>query len=135
MIAKLLTALLSSLVLSISLAMLTYSNYLGFWSLFIVYLMYSGPVYVLGGVPISLLLDRFLVKLMSHYERRKYAIQLIIYSIAGIFITFIFLFMLSNGKYIIDPHKDVNWLYVIGILAALLYLHIQEIILNVKKSA
>lgn len=83
---RVIVALLSAIIFSIILSYISYTPiserepntwYESFGSLVTVYLLFSVPAYLLGGVPVSLFIDRYV---------KKGIIKLLFYLIAGFFV-------------------------------------------------
>ncbi|TQK74522.1 hypothetical protein FB479_101118 [Brevibacillus sp. AG162] len=141
MIRKILIALVSSAILCLSLAFLNYTpeidrepnvHYLSFISLVMIYLIYATPVYILLGVPCSLLIDIIRRKIKISNSLFKYFFEVVAYLISGILAIFLTLILLSGGKILLDI-TDARGLFQLGAIASLLYYHIYIMSYLVKR--
>ncbi|TKI56350.1 hypothetical protein E8L90_13250 [Brevibacillus antibioticus] len=144
MIRKILIALVSSVIFCLSLAFLNYTpendrepnvHYFSFASLVMIYLLYATPVYLLLGVPISLVIDIVKRKIRISNSIFKYVFEVVVYLISGILAIFLTLIVLSGGKILLDI-TDARRLFQLGAIASLLYYHIyiMSFLLKGKKS-
>ncbi|OUQ86500.1 hypothetical protein B5G50_21445 [Brevibacillus brevis] len=141
MIRKILIALVSSVIFCLSLAFLNYTpeidrepnvQYFSFVSLVMIYLIYATPVYLLLGVPSSLVIDIIKRKIKISNSLFKYVFEVVVYLISGILATFIFLLVLSGGKILLDL-TNTRGFFQLGAMASLLYYHIYIISYLVKR--
>ncbi|MBO8165028.1 MAG: hypothetical protein H0Z34_15185 [Brevibacillus sp.] len=141
MIRKIIVALLSSVVFSLSLAVAAYTPaferepntyYFSFLSLVMIYLTYAAPVYLLGGVPCCILIDMVERNMNISHVFRKYFFHIAAYTIAGMLTTFIFLLVLSGGK-VFDELLDSSGFFLFGVIASLLYYHLYLISFFITK--
>ncbi|CAM3642486.1 hypothetical protein EDM52_16610 [Brevibacillus invocatus] len=95
MLVKFISALISSLLCCAILAMMQYTPvserqsdtyYFSFSSLLFIYLIYATPVYVLGGIPFSILIERITGKLLHYSRILPFLINLILYASSGMFL-------------------------------------------------
>jgi hypothetical protein len=135
---KLMIAIIASLILSVSISSYSYipvakqqpgTIYWSFLGLIIIFLIYSAPVYILGGIPFSILIDIILSKLKKVGSIVRYLISVLLYGLAGVLSTLVLLFIVSNGKSI----NEGIYLYYIGIVAAELYLHLSILINQISR--
>lgn len=144
MIRKILIALVSSVIFCLSLVFLNYTpeidrepnvHYLSFISLVMIYLIYATPVYLLLGVPCSLLIDIIRRKIKISNSLFKYFFEVVAYLFSGILAIFLTLIVLSGGKILLDI-IGARELFQLGAIASLLYYHIyiMSFLLKGKKS-
>src|SRR5690625_3345078 len=67
--------------------------YFSFYESFFFSLFFVGPVYLILGLPVSIVIDLFIAKLTNYSRWLYYLYGLLSYSIAGILVGFIFLFL------------------------------------------
>ncbi|MFV8830564.1 hypothetical protein [Alkalihalobacterium sp. APHAB7] len=108
---KVITAILSGIVFSLGLAFLN-----GSMEYFLVYLMFSGTIFLTGGILFSLLADVILEKVKAN----KYLLSLVIYGIGGVIVNFFFYIGLYNEGFV----GETLSMLLLGIIASLLFLHI-----------
>lgn len=124
---KLLTAILSAVIFSFLLSLISYLTYTSdnLWLPMGFIILYAAPVYVIGGIPFSYLIESFLKKrnfssqLVRHYS--KYGL----YIVAGVIVAFIYIVIVSimDDQFVILSQASLT--YVIGgILAALVYYYV-----------
>ncbi|MDI2589098.1 hypothetical protein OR571_18840 [Psychrobacillus sp. NEAU-3TGS] len=128
-VKRILIAVISTVLFSISLAIFVYtpasnrepdSSYNSLLGLFTIYALFSGPVFVIAGIIWSFIFDKISRKYLTRSKR--YFTKFILYIIAGLGSTVIFLFIISNGK-IISNTETFSFL-LLGIIASLLYYHL-----------
>jgi hypothetical protein len=131
--------ILSSIILSLLLALHFYiplsvqregTLYWSFTGLMIVYMIYSMPVILLGGVPFSILVD----KLVKYKGNRKISllIHTLVYGLGGIMVFFLFIVVLSKGD-ILNDLKDSIQQFYIGIFGSILFYYIDCYQISKKK--
>ncbi len=125
---KLLTAFLSALIFSGILSAIIYTpetqqmpnvQYWSFSSLFMLYGVYSLVVFIIGGIPYSILMDKIVNKTNI---KNKYVADVLIYILGGIIVNVWFWISLFNPYGIVWDHS-IN-LLLMGIGASLLFLHL-----------
>lgn len=125
MIKKLITAFIASAIFALIMAAWSYVPvdeqvenvyYEPFYGLFIIFAIYSLPVYLLGGIPASYLIDKIASK-------KSYWLHFILYAIAGALVGTIYLLVmnLQNGMIF-------SMLVCVSAAAALIYFHVSFII-------
>ncbi|WP_103105593.1 hypothetical protein [Brevibacillus reuszeri] len=131
MIRKIVVALLSAIIFCMGLAWLNYTPldeqqantyYWSYASLVMVYLMYAAPVYLLGGVPLSILIEFITAKIGWVNSVVNYVFRLIAYSLAGLVAMMLFMFVMSGGKS--GSSLFANGDFRFEVVASLLYLHL-----------
>jgi len=119
MLRRLLSALLSSIIFCVILAYLQYTpvaerqsstSYMSFSSLVFIYLIYATPVYLLGGIPCSILIDTITKRIFRRSSIFFYLVNIICYALAGMLLILL-LFSLTKIK---------EWIWL-GAAPALLY--------------
>lgn len=128
---KIIVSILSAIILSFSLALLEYTpeaerysgvGYFSFGGLFLIYLIYSLPVYLIGGSLYSIVVDVFLGRIQIRNKLLKYVTELIIYAAGGLLVMGIILMLIlrdgNNGGLYIDS------VFIFGAVASLLFFHI-----------
>jgi len=132
MIRKIVVALLSAIIFCMGLAWLNYTPleeqqvntyHWSYVSLVMVYLMYAAPVYLLGGVPLSLLIEFITAKIGWVNPIVNYVFRLIAYSLAGLVAMMLFMLVMSGGKSL-GSSLFVNGDIHFEVVASLLYLHL-----------
>ncbi|MED4781938.1 hypothetical protein [Brevibacillus choshinensis] len=131
MIRKILVALVSSILFCVVLASINYTPeaqqqpdtyYWPYFSLVMVYLIYATPVYVVGGVPASMLIEALNRRIAWANPVIVYLFRLIAYALAGVLVMVLFQIIMTLGK-----PTNLSLLssgYGWGMLASLLYLHV-----------
>ncbi|WP_289142844.1 hypothetical protein [uncultured Brevibacillus sp.] len=131
MIRKIVVALLSAIIFCLGLAWLNYTPldeqqantyYWSYASLVMVYLMYAAPVYLLGGVPLSILIEFITAKIGWVNLVVNYVFRLIAYSLAGLVAMMLFMLVMSGGKS--GTSLFANGDFRFEVVASLLYLHL-----------
>jgi len=132
MFRKIMVAILSSILFCLALAWFSYSParegepgvyHWSYLSLFMLYMIYAAPVYLLGGVPCSLLIDRLIKKLGEANQVIDYFRCLSAYLLAGLLTTYLFLVILSDGDLFVWKAGN-NGFYGLGMIASVLYYHV-----------
>lgn len=113
---RVIVALLSALIFSLIFSFISYTPvaerepntwYDSFSAFFQVYLMFSVPAYVLGGVPVSLYVDRYV---------KKGIIKLLLYLLSGFFVG-VAIIVIS----FMTVTLEVLWYGVVGLFASLIF--------------
>ncbi|GAA0444778.1 MAG: hypothetical protein ACQEWU_16195 [Bacillota bacterium] len=91
--------------------------YFDFLETFTFAIIFVGPVYILVGLPLSLFIDKLSRQFNTKSKLARYAVQLVLYSLAGILVGVIY-FIIFN------PINDVLTFSVIGFTASNVYLHL-----------
>lgn len=127
---KFLSALLSAFIFAAVLAAINYTPvsqqldgmaYFSLPQLFLLYGLYALPVFIIVGVPISVLLD----KLARRVKLHPYAADLIIYTLGGIVVNIWFFISLFNS-YGVVWDQTIMFL-LMGIGASLIFLHVSYV--------
>lgn len=133
---RFLLAIIASVVLSLSLAAIQYtpvsqrvpdSLYTSFFGLFMIYLIFAGPVYLTAGVLFSSIID-LITKQKGIETLSMYFMYIGWYSFAGILSTLLLLFFL----HVPDLIESLKF-NILGIIASLLYFHFSLLWRNVFK--
>lgn len=107
MIRKAIVAILSSIVLCLVLAWMNYTPialrqpdtwYEPFFSLFMIYMIYALPVYLLGGIPSSMLIDCLQRKITISNRIANYFVLVLLYAIAGFLCMLLIFITISDGE-------------------------------------
>ncbi|PIC67236.1 hypothetical protein CSV71_05580 [Sporosarcina sp. P21c] len=138
---KLLIAILSAIVFSLSLAFNEYTplakqqadvGYFPYDALFVLYFLYSIPIYIVAGIPYSHYVDIYFDKFTFRNEVQKYSMYFLIYIVGGLVIVGILLLtsLLIDG--------DISGLllsniFILGVFASLLFFHISLLFNKVLK--
>ncbi|MEK3765526.1 MULTISPECIES: hypothetical protein [unclassified Solibacillus] len=129
---RILVGVIATFIFCVALAIIAYtpvSNrepntaYISLTGLFIIYAIYSGPVFIIAGVIWSFVIDKISVKHENYSRSKKYLSKFICYILAGIVSTLIFLFIITTGD--ISYNSDTLGILAVGIIASLLYYHLQ----------
>lgn len=138
---KVIVSLLSTFIFSLSLTVVEQIgeqqqdgfNYFSL-GLFIIYCVYSFPIYLIGGGFYSYLVDVFFYKNQFRNEFLKYIIELLLYVAGGLLVIGILLMVML----IVYGNLDgllITKSFVIGTLASVLFYHISLIFKKVLKFA
>lgn len=120
LLRRLIAAILSALIMSTSFEILdfVFANpyQFSFLDIFMIAIIYISPIFILFGIPVSLLIDWFTKKVLSKLNSSKkiHLVQLFIYAIFGVIslgILFSFVFMVPG----------LVWNALFGIIPAVLY--------------
>lgn len=129
---KILIAVLSTLIFSLALAFLVYIppseqqagvGYSSFIGLFIIYLIYSSPIYLIGGTLYSYFVDVCFDKIHFNNELLKYIIYFFIYIAGGLLVVGLLLIII----FLVDGHLAdllIFRVFLVGSLASLLFFHV-----------
>ncbi len=137
MIRKILVALVSSILFCMALAWINYTPAAKqqpdtyqwpYFTLMLIYLIYATPVYVVGGVPASILIEALNDKIAWANPVIVYLFRLITYAIAGVVLMALFQIIIDHTSLSQLP-QGYGW----GIVASLLYLHVWLFSFFVKK--
>jgi hypothetical protein len=135
MLKKVLTAIISTLLFGTLMGFINYmtSTSGSFWVTMFFFAIYAAPVYLIGGIPISYLIDKlmkrlnFSSQLASHYT--KYGL----YILVGILVAVIYKAILSIAEDEVQfLSQDLITYIVGGILASLIFYYV-SLILNKKE--
>ncbi len=91
--------------------------YMSFQENFILPLVFAVPIYLILGLPYSLLIDR----LFEHVQLNRYAKEILamcLYMVGGAFAMFLFIFTIEGGM---SGHMIGSMLYLLGSISALVY--------------
>lgn len=148
---KVLVSVLSTLILSLLLAIIVYTPevermanvyYEPFYGLFIIYFVYSLPVYVVGGVLYSFIVDKSLNRIQFQNKLPKYFTQFFLYTLGGIIVMGIYLAILhlatSPNYYgekltMFDSVETMIYWLLLGAIASLLFFHISIALRKTKE--
>ena len=134
---KILIAVLFTLIFSLSLAFWAYIppseqqagvGYFSFIGHFIIYLIYSSPIYLIGGTLFSYFVDVCFDKIHFHNELLKYIIYFFIYIAGGVLVVGLLLIII----FLVDGNLAdllIPRFFLIGSLASLLFFH-TSLVLN-----
>lgn len=132
MLLNLASAILSSVLFCLSLAWLNHipeperhpgTLYSSFFDTMMIYMIYATPVYVIGGVPCSILIDLIQKKINLSQKFANYLWGIVAYTVAGLVTTFLFLLVLSGGK-VVGELQDNQRFFLCGAIASLVYYHV-----------
>jgi len=130
-IARLFTTIASAILFSILLSINGYAPvnvrhegtiYWSFSGLFIVFFIFSGAIYMIGGLPCSLLADAA-VRKMKPDSWLAFCLRTLLYGFAGFILTI--LFQIVNGSS--GDIGAISKFSLLGVIAALLFLYISLI--------
>ncbi|GAA0504550.1 hypothetical protein GCM10008986_35130 [Salinibacillus aidingensis] len=137
MIKKIIIALLSTILFSFLMAYLNHVPvserepnvyYSPLWSTAMIFAMYSLPVYLIGGISSSYLIDKLVGQKTFDSKWKRYLTEFIIYGIFGVVVAFIFLMVLtiSEGEAYLITNSLLNFM-TLGLLASLIFYHVSLI--------
>lgn len=114
-----LIAFVSSIILSIALAL--YAGVIGYM---IIYLIYSLPVLIIVGIPVSLLVDDW-IKRINPSKTSRYFISLGLYALFGFIGGYFFVMTFSfSSEFYVSLLTDSVYFMNIGLVAAVIAYHI-----------
>lgn len=129
MLRRLLSALLSSIIFCSILAYFQHipiaerqpnTSYMSFSSLVFIYLIYATPVYVLGGIPCSILIDNITKRIFRRSTILFYLSNFICYALAGMLLTLLLFNVLDMEAWIWLGSAPALLYYVVYLLVRLL---------------
>ena len=135
---KFIIAVVSAVIFSLFFAFIQYVPkdeqepnvlYMSFFEIISASAIYSAPVFILGGIPSTILIDKINKRWAFSSRLSFYFLNFVLYLIAGIITTGIFVLILSKGSW----HFNVMF-FVLGSLASLLFYHISLIHKKVEGS-
>ncbi|WP_147804736.1 hypothetical protein [Alkalicoccus halolimnae] len=124
---RIFTAFLSTIVFAVPVAAFNYippaqqmesTVYSSFTELFLMYAAYSLVIFLLGGVPFSIIVDKIINKKGLN---SKYPVYVLIYTLGGIAMNIWFFLALFNPYGVVWDHSLT--LLLMGIGASLIFLH------------
>jgi Na+/serine symporter len=128
LLRKIIIAVASIVIFSLTFALINYvpkaeqqSNayYMSLFEIIFIYALYSAPVFILGGIPCSIIIDKINKKSKFTSKFGSYIFNFVLYVLAGVITTFIFGMILSKGSWYF------NFMFlVLGSCASLLFYHI-----------
>lgn len=95
------------------------------WSSSILFLLYSFPVYILGGIPSSYFIEKCVPGNQVESKIKLYITKFGLYGLAGAIVGFIYLMVLTipeNKMYLILG--ELKSFLLLGLLAALVFYHV-----------
>lgn len=99
---------------------------------FIIAIFYAGAIYFIGGLPLSILLDKLIKKYISKEVSLKYFAGLGLYSLTGILVGLAFLVITGVGQ---DLYFDVVIsVLIFGLIAANIYYHLSLLMFKTIKN-
>jgi hypothetical protein len=101
--------------------------YFSFSELMIIYLLYATPVYLLGGIPSSIIIDKINQRKIFSSVIKVYFFNISLYALAGIITGFLFLIIISKGQ-IFSEAFHIGPFLVISAIASLLFFHVSIVI-------
>ncbi|MBU9713637.1 hypothetical protein [Evansella tamaricis] len=127
---RLFICILSVVLFSAALAGIQYfitgGEQFGFGLLLGIYSFYTAPVFLLGGIPASYLVDSYMKKNQSVYTKlQNYFRSFGLYGIAGITVVMIYsaITSITKGQYFFTAFESLQNI-AIGLSAAIVYYHI-----------
>ncbi|PKR77682.1 hypothetical protein CEY16_07045 [Halalkalibacillus sediminis] len=143
MLYRVIILLISSVIFALILSGLNYVPqgsrmenvyYFSFFETFTFALVYSAPVYVLFGLPVSILLDRWLDRIKNGSKYFIYSAKMTSYSAAGAVAGFIFYIAVNQG--ITQSYFNAYIASMVyGILAANIFFHLWYFYQHKKNSS
>ncbi|MCG7335067.1 hypothetical protein MHZ95_07235 [Sporosarcina sp. ACRSM] len=76
--------------------------YFGFSETFVFVILYAGPVYLLAGLPISILIDKLAAKFQRNSKWKRYFFGFGLYSLAGTLVGALLLILLNQNANLFD---------------------------------
>lgn len=104
--------------------------YFGFIETFIFVIIYSGPVFVLVGLPFSIIMDKLIEKSNRHSSWAKYLFGLGLYAFVGAIVGISYhIIIFSPNNY----NLEVITFAIYGIIASSIYFHLSLLISKIIK--
>ncbi|KAB2328080.1 hypothetical protein F7731_26055 [Cytobacillus depressus] len=103
--------------------------YSGFLETFIFVIIYAGPIYLLAGLPLSIFIDKLIEKSNRKSKWAKCFLGLGLYSLFGIFVGVIFLFLFIGNIY----SQENFTVSIYGIIASNVYYHLLILVSKISK--
>ncbi|MDQ0159485.1 hypothetical protein [Alkalibacillus salilacus] len=137
MIKKIIIALLSTVLFSFLMAYLNHVPmserepnvyYNPLWSTALLFAMYSLPVYLIGGISSSYLIDKLVRQKTFDSKWKRYLTEFVIYGVLGIVVAFIFLMILTitESETHLITGSLLNFM-TLGFVASLIFYHVSLI--------
>jgi len=101
--------------------------YFGYSETFILGVIYSAPAYFLVGLPLSIFIDKLIEGSKRQTKWGKYFVGLGLYSLVGILVGFIFLFIFF-GQAVPNSYHSLG-----GIIASNIYFHLSLLISKINE--
>lgn len=129
MLRRLLSALISSIIFCSILAYFQHTpiaerqpntSYMSFSSLVFIYLIYATPVYVLGGIPCSILIDTITKRIFRRSTILFYLVNIICYTLAGMLLALLLFNVFEIEAWIWGGAAPALLYYVVYLLVRLL---------------
>lgn len=140
---KIITAVLSIVIFSFVMGFLMgevqyiFTQHKPIWLLFVtmsVIGMYAAPVYLIGGIPASIFVDKMVKQISPKSSLVLYIIKFSLYSLAGQILSFIFMMILAIAE------DELYWLpqelpeyLMYGLIASLIFCHVSLIVERIRK--
>lgn len=128
---KFLTALLSAVVFSFLLGLLSYLTYTAdsLWVPMLFFLMYSAPVYLIGGIPVAFLIDKVINSINFSSQLARHYTRYALFILAGIVISVIYIVILSFADDKFEIMSQASLTYLIGgVIAALVFYYVSAVV-------
>ncbi|WP_440111709.1 hypothetical protein [Paenibacillus sp. QZ-Y1] len=132
---KLLTTILTIICFTLAASILSMNESYSFDFYIIAYLVYSTPLIVLIGLPLSLLLDYLLSRIPFVNHVLYLIVRILGYACAGVLGMYIYYLIMGAGEAILD-FRETLVLTLFGVMAAVLFVLIDmglEFLLKVRK--
>ncbi|WP_153721808.1 hypothetical protein [Sporosarcina cascadiensis] len=95
--------------------------YFGFFETFAFVLLYSGPVFLVIGIPVSILIDNIIERTTLHSAKVRYLKKMVVYSVTGLLAGTAFIFVLMP---VYHPASIIFSYALMGFVAANIYYHL-----------
>lgn len=137
---KLCVSILAAFLLSLSLVLISYTPstdrieniyYWGFGEILLIFLIYSLPVYLIGGNGYSILVDylRNKTRLVEFNRVYSFIINLIIYAFGGCIVSILFVLVLGGNLF----SSEVYGFVTLGAIGAILYYVVDTLVLTLSQ--
>ncbi|SKB02459.1 hypothetical protein SAMN04244570_2960 [Sporosarcina newyorkensis] len=129
-IKRLLAAIVAAIIFAVIYSSISYvpqsqreynTYYFGFFETAFFVILYAGPVFLMVGIPCSILIDKLSELGNLHSKKNKYIKRLIFYSIAGLLVGTVFRLILMPGD---NSLSILFWYSLIGFAASTIYYHV-----------
>jgi hypothetical protein len=93
----------------------------------VLYLIFATPVFLLGGIPCSILIDHMSRRIRGISRFQLYLLNLMLYALAGVLMLWLFFLILTKGHMTLQPYTFSGFLEM-GIIPSLLFYHLHLLV-------
>ncbi|WP_042147031.1 hypothetical protein [Paucisalibacillus sp. EB02] len=127
MLKKIITAIISTLLFGTLMGFINYMTYTtsSFWTTMFFFAIYAAPVYLIGGIPISYLIDKLMKKMNFSSQLARHYTRYGLYILVGIFVAVIYKIILSIAEEEVHLFSQDLITYIVGgIIASLIFYYV-----------